>query len=96
VNRPHTPLRHDDTVSLQTDLERLAEERDFSGVIGLSRNGDRFVELARGLADRANGRPMPLDTRFGIASATKGMTALAVAGPVTRHAAVWRRGTLVH
>lgn len=79
MNLPHKPLRHDHTVSLQADLERLAEEGDFSGVIGLSRNGERFVELARGLADRANGRPIRLDTRFGIASATKGLTALTVA-----------------
>jgi CubicO group peptidase (beta-lactamase class C family) len=76
---PHQPLRHDDTVSLQADLERLAEGGDFSGVIGLSRNGERFVELHRGLADRANSRPIRLDTRFGIASVTKGLTALTVA-----------------
>jgi len=76
---PHHPLRHDDTVSLQADLERLAEGGDFSGVIGLSRNGERFVELHRGLADRANSRPIRLDTRFGIASVTKGLTALTVA-----------------
>ena len=76
---PHQPLRHDDTVSLQADLERLAEGGDFSGVIGLSRNGERFVELHRGLADRANSRPIRLDSRFGIASVTKGLTALTVA-----------------
>jgi CubicO group peptidase (beta-lactamase class C family) len=76
------PLRHDHTVSLQADLERLADAGDFSGVIGLSRNGERFVELARGRADRANGRPIRLDTRFGIASATKGLTALTVASLV--------------
>ena len=79
MDLPHKPLRHDRSVSLQADLERLAEEGDFSGVIGLSRSGERFVELARGLADRANGRPIRLDTRFGIASATKGLTALTVA-----------------
>ena len=38
-----------------------------------------MVELARGLADRANSRPIRLDTRFGIASVTKGLTALTVA-----------------
>src|SRR5687768_8689836 len=42
-------------------------------------DGDRVVELVRGFADRANGRPNTLDTRFGIASATKGLTALTVA-----------------
>ena len=79
VDLPHKPLRHDHPVSLKADLERLAEDGDFSGVVGLSRNGERLVDLARGLADRANGRPIRLDTRFGIASATKGLTALTVA-----------------
>ncbi len=66
-------------MSLKADLERLVDAEDFSGVVGLSRNGERFIELARGLADRANARPIRLDTRFGIASATKGLTALTVA-----------------
>jgi CubicO group peptidase (beta-lactamase class C family) len=66
-------------VSLQIDLEHLADVGDFSGVVGVSRNGESLVELARGLADRANGRPIGLETRFGIASATKGLTALTVA-----------------
>jgi len=70
---------HHRKVTLRTDLERLAEAEDFSGVVGLSRGGGTLVELARGFADRANGRPIRIDTRFGIASATKGLTALTVA-----------------
>ena len=66
-------------MSLQAELERLAEAADFSGIASLSRNGERLVELARGMADRANSRPIRLDTRFGIASVTKGLTALTVA-----------------
>jgi CubicO group peptidase (beta-lactamase class C family) len=66
-------------MTLTDDLEALAEKDDFSGVIAVSRNDHRLVELARGFADRANGRPITLDTGFGIASVTKGLTALAVA-----------------
>ena len=64
---------------LQDDLEALADEKDFSGVLVVSHGGHRLVELVRGSADRANGRPNTLETRFGIASATKGLTALTVA-----------------
>ncbi len=57
----------------------MANTSDFSGVVVVSNGGRRLVELARGFADRANGRPNILATRFGIASATKGLTALTVA-----------------
>jgi CubicO group peptidase (beta-lactamase class C family) len=70
---------HDLEVRVQYDLEHLTTSVDFSGVVGLSRNGERFLELTRGLADRANGRPIRADTQFGTASATKGLTALTVA-----------------
>lgn len=69
-------------MTLQSDLETLAGDKDFSGVVAVSRNGQRIVELARGYADRANGRRNTLDTRFGIASANKGMTALTVASVI--------------
>jgi CubicO group peptidase (beta-lactamase class C family) len=66
-------------VTLQDDLEALAEENEFSGVAVVSRNGDRLAGSARGFADRANGRPNTLETRFGIASGAKVLTALTVA-----------------
>jgi CubicO group peptidase (beta-lactamase class C family) len=66
-------------MTLSKDLEALAESNDFSGVVVVAKGGDRIVELARGLADRANRRPITLETRFGIASVTKGFTALTVA-----------------
>ncbi len=66
-------------MSLRADLEALADAEDFSGVLSVRRAGERMVELARGYADRANGRPNMLDTRFATASATKGLTALTVA-----------------
>jgi CubicO group peptidase (beta-lactamase class C family) len=66
-------------VSLRADLETLADSTDFSGALLVSRAGEPIVELARGDADRANGRLNALHTRFAIASATKGFTALTVA-----------------
>lgn len=66
-------------MSLRGDLETIADASDFSGALVVSRNGERIVEMARGFADRANARPNGLDTRFGIASATKGLTALTTA-----------------
>jgi len=63
---------------LQSELDGLASETGFSGVVRIDR-GDR-VELARayGLAHRGYGIPNALDTRFAIASGAKGFTALAV------------------
>lgn len=63
-------------MTLPADLRALAEAIDFSGVVVVARGGDRLAEVIRGAADRANGRPNTLDTRFGMASVTKGMTAL--------------------
>ncbi|MEA2612092.1 MAG: hypothetical protein QOI52_51 [Chloroflexota bacterium] len=69
----------DGQVSLQDDLQALADETDFSGVAVVSSKGERLAALARGAADRANGRANTLGTRFGIASVAKGLTALTVA-----------------
>lgn len=66
-------------MTLRDDLQALADDEDFSGVVAVSRDGDLLVELARGAADRANARPNTLATKFGTASITKGFTALTVA-----------------
>jgi CubicO group peptidase (beta-lactamase class C family) len=71
-------------MDLVSQLTTIAAETDFSGAAvahgGSGRGGaERVVELVHGFADRANGRPNTLDTRFGTASATKGLTALAAA-----------------
>jgi CubicO group peptidase (beta-lactamase class C family) len=65
-------------VTLQSDVESLAESAEFSGVVAVARASSRIAELARGFADRANDRPNNLETRFGTASVTKGLTALTV------------------
>lgn len=64
-----------------TDLGAgLAELTDgFSGVVSVSRGGTVEFEAAYGLADRAHELPVSVDSQFGIASATKGFTALVVA-----------------
>lgn len=66
-------------MTLDRDLAALADEHDFSGVVAVSRDGRRVADLARGFADRANGRPITLDTRFALASVAKSFTALTAA-----------------
>ena len=51
---------------------------DFSGVVRVDRGGVTEVDVARGLADRRHGVPMATTTRLGIASGTKGLTAVTV------------------
>ena len=61
-----------------TSLPRVAADHRFSGVVRVDRSGSTEVAEAYGLADRAFGIPNTVDTQFGIASATKGLTALTV------------------
>ena len=64
--------------TLEADVDRLAAESEFWGVVRVDQ-GDR-VELAKayGLAHRGLQIPNTVDTQFATASAVKGMTALAV------------------
>jgi CubicO group peptidase (beta-lactamase class C family) len=63
---------------LEPQLNALASESAFSGVVRVDQ-GDRLeLEKAYGLANRADELPNELGTRFAIASGTKGLTALAV------------------
>ena len=64
-------------MSLADEIDAAAAD-GFSGVVSVSRGDDVDVERAYGLADRAHGIPITVDTRFGIASGTKGFTALVV------------------
>jgi CubicO group peptidase (beta-lactamase class C family) len=54
----------------------------FSGVVSVSRGDDVLFEQAYGAADRERGRPATVGTRFGLASVTKGFTAVTVASLV--------------
>jgi CubicO group peptidase (beta-lactamase class C family) len=60
------------------EIARLADESEFSGVVRIDRGDDVVLAEAYGLADRRLGIPNELDTRFGLASGTKGLTALTV------------------
>lgn len=63
---------------LMDGLDAVATESDFSGVVRIEREGEVEVESAYGLANRAEEIPNTVDTRFGIASGTKGFTAVTV------------------
>ena len=69
---------------MEPDLDALATEHGFSGVISVDRPGATAFRRAYGLAHRAYGVPNTVDTRFAIASGTKALTALAVVALVDR------------
>ncbi|WP_431900676.1 serine hydrolase domain-containing protein [Nonomuraea sp. bgisy101] len=62
----------------QGDIDKIAKETGFSGVVWVDRAGQVEFAKAYGLANRTYHVPNTLDTRFGIASGSKGFTALAV------------------
>ena len=59
-------------------LDELLATSDFSGAIRIDDGAGTTVTAARGMADRAAEIPSTPDTRFAIASGTKGVTALVV------------------
>ena len=63
---------------LETELDALAAETGFSGVVRVDRGGEVELAKAYGLAHRGYEIPNELDTRFGTASGTKSLTALTV------------------
>jgi CubicO group peptidase (beta-lactamase class C family) len=64
--------------SLTVELDAIALQSAFSGVVRVDRGAEVVVEKAYGYAHRGFGIPNDVDTRFAIASGAKGMTALAV------------------
>ena len=63
---------------LEDELDALAAETGFSGVVRVEGSDGVEFESAWGLAHRGYGIPNTVDTRFATASGTKGLTALAV------------------
>ena len=59
-------------------VDSIADANGFSGVVRVDRGDDVELANAYGLAHRGYEIPNTLDTRFAIASGTKGLTALAV------------------
>jgi len=66
------------TPSRLAGVDALAASTGFAGVVRVDLGGETVFARAYGLACRAHGIPNRVDTRFGIASGTKGLTALAV------------------
>jgi CubicO group peptidase (beta-lactamase class C family) len=62
------------------EIDVLAVESSFSGVVRIDADGRIAFARAYGLAHRGFEIPNTLDTRFATASGTKGLTALAVVG----------------
>lgn len=71
-----------DVAALGASLDARARADGLSGVISLDLDGESVFAEAHGLADRAHGIRNSVDTRFGMASASKGFTAAAVMGLV--------------
>ncbi len=71
---------------LRNEAEGVAGETDFSGSVRVDVDGVTVVSLVRGEADRRCAAPITPTTRIGIASGTKGFTALTVMALVERGA----------
>ncbi|MDP9336896.1 MAG: beta-lactamase family protein, partial [Actinomycetota bacterium] len=69
---------------LQDAVGEAAAGTGFSGVVRVDRSGETELASAYGVADRAHRIRNTVETQFGIASGTKGLTALAVMGLVER------------
>jgi CubicO group peptidase (beta-lactamase class C family) len=63
---------------LRDSVDRIAAETAFSGVVRVDRGDEVEFVKAYGFAHRGWEIPNEVDTRFGIASGTKGLTALTV------------------
>jgi CubicO group peptidase (beta-lactamase class C family) len=88
---------------LHNMIKEHAETEHFSGTVLVQRDGESFLELAFGSADRSEGRENTLDTRFGIASGCKLFTAVAICqliekGEVSFHTPIkeYFEGTFPH
>jgi CubicO group peptidase (beta-lactamase class C family) len=74
---------------LAAEVERVAAETGFSGVVRVDRGDVTELAVAYGEADRGWGIANTVETRFGVASAGKGLTALAVASLVEDGTLLW-------
>jgi CubicO group peptidase (beta-lactamase class C family) len=68
----------EDMRELEDAVDSVATRTRFSGVVRVDRAGSVELAKAYGLADRRNRIPDAIDTRFALASGSKGLTALAV------------------
>jgi CubicO group peptidase (beta-lactamase class C family) len=63
--------------NLEQEIDQIAEETNFSGVVRVDRDSTTELAKAYGLAHRGESLPNTVDTRFGMASGSKAFTALA-------------------
>ena len=63
---------------LETAVDRIAAAAGFSGVVRVDRGGRMELAKPYGSAHRGYGIPNTVDTRFGLASGTKSLTALSI------------------
>jgi CubicO group peptidase (beta-lactamase class C family) len=63
---------------LASAIDQAAVDTGFSGVVRIDVGNEVMIERAYGFADRAHRAPNTSSTIFGIASATKGITAMLV------------------
>jgi len=73
-------------LTLPEAVDAIAEESGFAGVVSVDRGGRIEFVKAYGLAHRSYQIPNAVDTRFAIASGTKGLTALAVVSLIEQDA----------
>lgn len=66
------------TRNVADELKAAAEQQRFSGVVLVHHEDEPVLELASGFANRADERPITIQTHLATASGTKGFTALAV------------------
>jgi CubicO group peptidase (beta-lactamase class C family) len=66
--------------ALESAVDRIAKETDFSGVVRVDRGENVELAKAYGMAHRGLQVANTIDTQFAMASGVKGMTALAVVG----------------
>ena len=67
-------------------IDAIAEQHGFAGVVSVDRGGQIEFVKAYGFAHRGYEIPNAVDTRFAIASGTKGMTALTVVSLIEQEA----------
>jgi CubicO group peptidase (beta-lactamase class C family) len=79
----------DDAAAHAAALHERALATGFSGVVRVDDGDEVVLDRAYGLADRAHGVPARTDHRFGVASLSKGFTALAVASLVEEGSLGW-------
>ena len=69
----------DPVAAIQAYLDTLAAEEKLSGVAVVAKDGKPIASKAAGVANRATGEPIRLDTKFHLGSMNKMFTAVAIA-----------------